>query len=106
MQEHIHDAEQHKHGAEQHIHKRSKITTWRIQSSQQRRSNRTVHVYIYPVSEPREFNITQCNQNECGNDVCQGQLYHCPLYPPNKFAKDMLICILFMNFIRVPMSLY
>lgn len=47
------------------------------------------HPSIYSDGGTCDFSLLRCGRADCGTENCNGRLYHCPLCPPNKCAKEL-----------------
>ena len=47
------------------------------------------HPSIFSNGGSWDFSLTRCSRSDCGTANCEGRLYHCPLCPPNKCAKEI-----------------
>ncbi|XP_046844900.1 uncharacterized protein LOC124438744 [Xenia sp. Carnegie-2017] len=47
------------------------------------------HPSVYCDNETCSPLIVRCGRNDCGAEKCNGEMYHCPLCPPEKFSKEI-----------------
>ena len=47
------------------------------------------HPSIYSADGSCDFSLLRCGRADCGAEICGGEMYHCPLCPRSKFAKDI-----------------
>ena len=47
------------------------------------------HPSIHSDSGTCDFSLVRCGRANCGDESCCGGMYHCPLCPPGKFAKEI-----------------
>ena len=47
------------------------------------------HPSIYSDGGTSDFSLLRCSRADCGAENCNGALYHCPLCPANKCAKEI-----------------
>ena len=47
------------------------------------------HPSIYSAGGTCDFTLLRCGRADCGSEICSGGMYHCPLCPRGKFAKDI-----------------
>ena len=45
--------------------------------------------YCRRVKRAGDFTLLRCGRADCGSEICSGGMFHCPLCPRGKFAKDI-----------------
>jgi hypothetical protein len=53
------------------------------------RADPLAHPSIYSDGGTCDFSLLRCGRADCGSEICSGGMYHCPLCPRSKFAKDI-----------------